>query len=109
MSLSTLRPAFAKVISFAVISACVMESLPTTFADIKELRALGDRHHGRVDQRVVDENICLGKCRDDIERQAAGVARTGAGQPDMAGLQTRRALLQKGQRRLEAHAITFSP
>ena len=44
-----------------------------------------------IDQRVVDQRIGLAERRHDVEGQAARVAGTGAGEPDMAGLEARAA------------------
>ena len=90
-SRSTRRPALASAISSAVISSCGIDGCPPRFPDEEQLGLFGDGDHCRVDQRVVDQRIGLAERRQHVERQAAGVARTGAGQPDMAGLETRRA------------------
>ena len=58
-------------------------------ADIEFLRAFRDGDDLVRNQRVMDQRVGLGQRRDHVERQAAGVAGAGAGQPDMAGLQLR--------------------
>ncbi len=46
------------------------------------LRA-GQRQHALIDQRVMHDHIGLGEAGERIERQQAGIARPGAGQPDV--------------------------
>ena len=46
-----------------------------------------ERQHTRVDQGVVDDHIGLGEAGQRVEGQQPGIARPGAGKPDMAGFQ----------------------
>ena len=81
--------------------------LPTALSHENQLGLFGDRDHCGVYQRVIDKRIGLHERRRHVEREAARVAGTRPGQPDMARLETRRPVLQKSQRLLNAHATTF--
>ena len=52
------------------------------------------RQHALADQRVVHDDVGLGQAGERVERQQAGIAGAGAGQPDMTGLQGRNAAEQ---------------
>ena len=54
----------------------------------------GERQHALVDQRVVHDDVGLREAGERIERQQAGIARSGAGQPDMPRLEHRNAVAQ---------------
>ena len=54
------------------------------------LRA-GERQDARVDQRVVHDHVGLREPGERVERQQAGIARPGAGEPDMARREHRNA------------------
>ena len=51
------------------------------------LRA-GERQHPLIDQRVMHDDVGLGEAGERVERQQAGIARPGAGQPDVPGAKT---------------------
>ena len=91
----------------AVMSSCGIDSLPPRLPAKNFSRLLGDGDDLVRHQRVVDERVGLGQRRQHVERQAAGIARPGAGQPDMAGLEHRLAVIQAGDGLFEAHARRF--
>jgi hypothetical protein len=51
----------------------------------------GQRQHPLVDQRVMHDHVGLGEAGERVERQEAGIARPGAGQPDGARRENRNA------------------
>ena len=80
------------------MSFCNVEGCPGTFAGIFEGHLwTGERQHACIDQRVVQDDVGLGKTRDRIKRQQAGIARTCADEPDVARLEDRILAVQRRQ------------
>ena len=60
---------------------------PAALADEEFFRLFSDGDGLVRNQRIMHKRVGLGERGKHIERQQAGVARTGAGQPDMAGFE----------------------
>ena len=79
-----------------MMSAWVADGLPPRLpANSSRACAPRERQHALVDQRVVHDHVGLREAGKRIERQQAGIARPGAGQPDMPGLEHRNAAAQR--------------
>jgi len=64
----------------------------------------GEPQHARIDQRVVHDHVGLCHAGERIERQLAGIARSGAGEPDVPRRQHRHAVTLRRQCVPSGHA-----
>jgi len=76
-------------------------------ADEEFFRLFGNRNDLGRDQRVMHQRIGLGQRRQDVERQQAGIAGAGAGQPYMARFEHVLLVVQTRDSVFECHACRF--
>ena len=93
----------------ALISSCGIDSRPPRLPTKNFSAWLGDGDDLVRHKRVVHKRVGLGQRGQHVERQQAGIARTGAGQPDMAGLEHRLAVIQAGNGLFETLCAPLSP
>lgn len=77
----------------------------TPFTDVVKCRAVRRAQHRGIDERIVDDGIrCAERCHD-LQCQAAGAARPGAGEPDVSRREIRQRRLEAANCRLKRRAV----